>query len=60
MIFSVIKMLKSGCCAYLLKDIHPVELEKALVEVYSRGYYNAGVNYRQLVVKENGGYDQTE
>ena len=38
---SVIRMLRAGCCAYLLKDIHPVELEKALTEVYKKGYYNA-------------------
>jgi DNA-binding NarL/FixJ family response regulator len=38
---TIIGMLKTGCCAYLLKDIHPDELEKALHEVYTRGYYNA-------------------
>jgi DNA-binding NarL/FixJ family response regulator len=51
---SVIKMIKAGCCAYLLKDIHPDELEKALNEVYSKGYYNADVsniNYRRLILK---------
>lgn len=51
---SIIHMLQAGCCAYLLKDIHPNELEKALLEVNSRGYYNAdaiNVNYRRLIVK---------
>lgn len=51
---SVINMLKAGCCAYLLKDIHPDELEKALNEVYTKGYYNADVsniNYRRLILK---------
>lgn len=51
---SVIKMIKAGCCAYLLKDIHPDELEKALTEVYTRGYYNAdisNINYRRLILK---------
>src|SRR5882724_6303084 len=38
---TIINMLRAGCCAYLLKDIHPDELEKALVEIYSKGYYNA-------------------
>jgi DNA-binding NarL/FixJ family response regulator len=38
---SIIKMFKAGCCAYLLKDVHPVVLEKALQEVYTKGYYNA-------------------
>jgi DNA-binding NarL/FixJ family response regulator len=53
---SVIKMIKAGCCAYLLKDIHPDELEKALNEVYTKGYYNADVsniNYRRLILKTN-------
>jgi len=51
---SVIRMLKAGCCAYLLKDIHPTELEKALEEIYKKGYYNADVsniNYRRLILK---------
>jgi DNA-binding NarL/FixJ family response regulator len=38
---TIISMLKAGCCAYLLKDIHPDELEKALLEVDTRGFYNA-------------------
>src|SRR3954466_10518393 len=53
---SVIEMIKAGCCAYLLKDIHPDELEKALNEVYTKGYYNADVsniNYRRLILKTN-------
>ena len=37
----IIKMFKAGCCAYLLKDVHPAVLEKALHAVYSNGYYNA-------------------
>ena len=38
---AIIKMFKAGCCAYLLKDVHPSVLEKALHEVYTKGYYNA-------------------
>jgi len=52
---TIIRMLKAGCCAYLLKDIHPDELERALVEVNSKGYYNAdayNVNYRRLAAKQ--------
>jgi DNA-binding NarL/FixJ family response regulator len=55
---SVIRMLKAGCCAYLLKDIHPDELEKALREIHVKGYYNAdsfNVNYRRLITKANEG-----
>jgi DNA-binding NarL/FixJ family response regulator len=37
----IIDMVKSGCCAYLLKETHPDELEKALQEINSHGYYNA-------------------
>lgn len=38
---SVIEMFRAGCCAYLLKDTHPLELKKALHQVYEQGYYNA-------------------
>ena len=27
---TIISMIKAGCCSYLLKDIHPEELNKAL------------------------------
>jgi len=50
---TIISMLKAGCCAYLLKDIHPDELEKALYEIDSKGYYNAdlvNINYRRFIV----------
>lgn len=50
---TVINMLKAGCCAYLLKEIHPDELEKALNEIYTHGYYNAdtaNINYRRLIL----------
>ncbi len=50
---TIISMIKAGCCAYLLKDIHPDELEKALLEIYSKGYYNSdayNVNYRRLIL----------
>jgi DNA-binding NarL/FixJ family response regulator len=50
---TIIEMIKAGCCAYLLKDIHPDELEKALLEVYNKGYYNAdacNLNYRRLII----------
>lgn len=41
---SIIKMVRAGCCAYLLKDMHPAELEKALEEIVKTGYYNADVS----------------
>ncbi len=52
---TIIEMIKAGCCAYLLKDTHPNELEKALNDVYHRGYYNgdvSNINYRRLLMAE--------
>ena len=49
---TIISMIKAGCCAYLLKDIHPDELDKALHEIYNKGYYNAdaaNINFRRLL-----------
>lgn len=51
---TIINMLKSGCCAYLVKDIHPDELEKALEEINTKGFYNAdsvNIRYRRLIVQ---------
>lgn len=36
---SVIKMIKSGSNGYLLKNSHPIELEKALNRLLNDGYY---------------------
>src|ERR1035437_7655648 len=50
---TIIEMLKAGCCAYLLKDTHPDDLDKALVEVYEKGYYNGdatNINFRRLLI----------
>jgi DNA-binding NarL/FixJ family response regulator len=50
--YTIINMLKAGCCSYLLKDIHPDELEKALTEVAAKGYYNAdaaNINFRRFI-----------
>jgi DNA-binding NarL/FixJ family response regulator len=49
---TIIGMIKAGCCAYLLKDTHPNELEKALHEIYTTGFYNAdasNINFRRLL-----------
>lgn len=53
---AIIDMIRAGCCAYLLKDIHPNELEKALKEINKWGYYNAdssNINYRRLLMYED-------
>lgn len=53
---SIIAMIKAGCCAYLLKETHPNELEKALEEINNKGYYNgdsSNINFRRLLITEN-------
>lgn len=47
----IIDMLRAGCCAYLLKETHPDELEKALQEIRQHGYYNAdsgNIQFRRM------------
>ncbi|MBL7701742.1 MAG: response regulator transcription factor [Ferruginibacter sp.] len=36
---SLIKMIKSGAKGYLLKNVHPLELEKALINLVKNGSY---------------------
>jgi DNA-binding NarL/FixJ family response regulator len=51
----IIDMIKAGCCAYMLKETHPDELEKALQEISTKGYYNAdssNINFRRLLQSE--------
>lgn len=53
---TIIAMIRAGCCAYLLKDTHPDELEKALHEIHLRGFYNtdaSNINYSKLSQIEN-------
>lgn len=53
---AIIGMIRAGCCAYLLKDIHPDELEKALNEISLKGFYTAdtsNINYRRLLMYED-------
>ncbi|MDE3253194.1 MAG: response regulator transcription factor [Bacteroidota bacterium] len=59
----VIEMIKAGCCAYLLKETHPDELEKALQEIHAKGYYNAdtsNINFRRLLISEKESVTITE
>lgn len=49
----IISMLKAGCCAYLHKSIDQKELERALEEIHTVGYYNGdvvNVRYRRLLL----------
>lgn len=51
----IIDMIKAGCCAYLLKETHPDELERALQEIHKKGFYNAdasNINFRRLLMTE--------
>lgn len=60
---AIIGMLKAGCCAYLLKDTHPNELEKALNEIYSKGFYNAdasNINFRRFLQLEKESFRITD
>jgi DNA-binding NarL/FixJ family response regulator len=46
-----ILMLRAGCCTYLLKDINEKDLERALLSVYEKGYYNTegrNIDHRRL------------
>lgn len=47
-------MFKAGCCAYLLKNTHPVELEKALLTIMREGQYhsNSHINFRRLLITD--------
>lgn len=52
---TIISMIRAGACAYLLKDMHPTELEKALLQIFTKGYYNSdctNINYRRLLTTE--------
>src|ERR1700712_1667620 len=60
---TIIGMIKAGCCAYLLKDTHPNELEKALHEIHSKGIYNgdvSNINYRRLLQFEKDSLNITD
>ena len=51
----IIDMIKAGCCAYLMKVTHPNELEKALNDIYTKGFYNgdaSNINFRRLIMSE--------
>lgn len=52
---SILQMINNGACAYLLKEIHPTELEKALRNVYENGHYYSdltNINFRRLLVTD--------
>jgi len=40
---TIIQMIRAGCCAYLKKEIHPLDLEDAIRAVYRSGRYEADI-----------------
>ncbi|WP_338410747.1 response regulator transcription factor [uncultured Flavobacterium sp.] len=36
---SLIKMIKNGAKGYMLKNVHPIELENALLKLFSNGHF---------------------
>ena len=59
----IIEMIKAGCSAYLLKETHPDELEKALQEIHIKGFYNgdvSNINFRRLLLAEKEAIQITE
>ena len=50
--YTIIRMIKAGCCAYLVKSVSAAELKIALEEIHEQGYYNGdavNVNHRRLL-----------
>lgn len=51
----ILRMMRAGCCSYLLKDMPPEMLRQALQEVHQHGYFNADLTRRSLseILREN-------
>lgn len=46
---TILAMIRAGCCAYLLKDMHPDELEIALLSIKQTGFYDRDASSRNVV-----------
>ena len=55
---SLIKMIKNGAHGYLLKNIHPAELEKALDTLVTTGHYFPDWATSKLLKNISGGDEQ--
>lgn len=44
----VLRMIKAGCCTYLLKDTEPDVLERAIHIVHEHGYFNSEISNSTL------------
>jgi len=51
---TLIKMIRCGARGYLLKNIHPTELEKALGDLVTRGYYYPDWMTRKVIQTMSG------
>lgn len=54
--FSIIKMLRNGAKGYILKACDPKELHTALMDIYTRGFYNSELvssRFFQLIHSNN-------
>ncbi|MGC4021385.1 MAG: response regulator transcription factor [Cyclobacteriaceae bacterium] len=53
----ILRMIKAGCCTYLLKDTDPNELERAIQEVNANDYFNSELtagSLGQLLTNKGG------
>jgi DNA-binding NarL/FixJ family response regulator len=51
---TLIKMIRCGARGYLLKNIHPTELEKALGDLVTKGYYYPDWMTRKVIQTMSG------
>ena len=42
---TIVRMMRAGCCCYMLKDMDEIQLKIALLSVYEKGYYMGGANF---------------
>jgi DNA-binding NarL/FixJ family response regulator len=59
--FNIIKMLRAGARGYLLKNVSPSELQRAIMEVNEHGFYHSElVTGRMLRILQDGKNGQSE
>jgi two-component system invasion response regulator UvrY len=56
---AIIRMLRQGARGYILKDVEPAELRRALTEVYDNGYYYSEIVTSRLIHNINQDTDPT-
>lgn len=59
--FNIIKMLRAGARGYLLKNVSPSELQRAIREVHENGFYHSElVTGRMLRILQDGKSERSE